>query len=105
MTKNDMAFEKREKLSDKFVYKVFDQPFCFLCAYFHFSNTKGNINWRGKNSCGTCALMKRNGAYGGVMSSATCSKFQFNTGTNINGKPVKNMQTKKTQKKRKEVIA
>jgi len=80
MSVSEKAFNKRGKLSDKFVYKVFVQPFCFQCAYFRFSNSKENVSWRGRNSCGSCGFLREKGAYAGVMSSAVCNKFQSNTG-------------------------
>ena len=90
MANNDRTFDKRDRLSDKYDYEVFDFALCVRCIYFSFSNTKNNVDWAGKNGCGNCALLKHENAYNGVMTTAVCNKFLSSKGTNINGHKVRN---------------
>ena len=52
-SKSDIGFEKRDVFSKKFDYETFTFALCFRCAYFAFSNTKGNTEWAGNNGSGT----------------------------------------------------
>jgi len=89
---SDIGFEKRDVFSEKYDYEVIDNYcHCFMCTYFSFNNTKGNIEWAGKNGCGSCRLLKEMGAYNGVLSSAVCNAFLSSRGTDINGKPAKKL--------------
>jgi hypothetical protein len=84
---SEAAFENRVKFSDKNDYEFFNFALCAVCVYFSFNNRdKDNIEWVGKNGCGDCRLMKAQGAYGGVMTTAVCNKFLSYQGRNIKGK-------------------
>ena len=92
---SDIGFEKRDVFSDKYDYEIYEEyaryAMCLTCAYFSFSNTKSNTEWRGKNACGNCRLMKSLGAYEGVLSLAVCNGYLSSMGTDINGKPAKKL--------------
>jgi len=86
--KSEVKFDRRDVFSHKFDYEVFYYAMCVNCAYFSFENTKENIEWGGKYSCGKCRLAKAMGAYEGVLSTAVCNKYLSHQGTNINQKTV-----------------
>ena len=87
-TKSDLQFEKRGLFSDKYDYETFDFALCAVCAYFSFHNSKDNVEWAGKNGCGSCRLMRSQGIYNGVMTTAVCNKFLSWQGKDINQKQV-----------------
>ena len=77
---SEKAFEKREKLSDKTDYEVFNFALCAFCRSFRVNNSKPNVEWAGKGMTGNCGYIKSKGAYNGVMASAVCNQFRDSKG-------------------------
>ena len=80
---NDRQFNKRDILSDKWDYDTYNFAACFSCKHFRFNNHKSMAEWSGRNTCGNCSLMKKHGAYNGVMAMAVCNKYASSKGEKI----------------------
>jgi hypothetical protein len=76
----EKAHKGRRKWNKANDYEVFNWALCLKCKHF-----KIDLEY---SFHGDCELMRREGAYPGVMAYAVCDRFLSRKGTDINGRVV-----------------